>query len=240
MPVKAQKMQSAIAMQHQQLAEMQKADVMSQQFQLDMANKGITIAPFMDPHTGKMHPLAYDPLTKRLYNPFLDRNVKDTGAGIGGEWANLGTNGFPDSKKILSDANSFTEKELGPMPKDPGEKQNEWLDLRKRRFDGIVREFNEARAGQINPQSQPAQPPMQPQQQAAQPPAPQAAPKIPDNDPSIAALRKRGFSDEQVTHYKNMVDGISELTMKAQQTGLNDKERADLNTLIRNLESYRE
>ena len=159
------------------------------------------------------------------------------------EMSYLESKGQLDPTKLEKFAKVFTTDTMEmPRPKEAGPEQKAWDKQFADQLEGLRTEYHNSKNAALSQsgQPQPAQPPMQAQQQAAQPPAPQSAPKIPDNHPSIAALRKRGFSDEQVTHYKNMVDGISELTMKAQQTGLNDKERADLNTLIRNLESYRE
>lgn len=61
----------------QEMVAMTKSQAMSEKFQLDMAEKGITIAPFVDPETGRARPLAYDTKTGRLYNPFLEHAGKE-------------------------------------------------------------------------------------------------------------------------------------------------------------------
>lgn len=135
-------------------------------FQVEAGLKGHTIRPFTDPNTGKQHWLAVDDKGK-FYNPLMEHATKPDAEdkNAGGERAHLGTNGRYDQKKGLADAKAFAEAELGPRPKEPPKGEPDvgkdsraaWDDLVKRRMEGTMREFSQAKGGQPNTPGQQAQ-----------------------------------------------------------------------------------
>ena len=189
--------------------------------------------PHFDTSTGRMSQLLWDDRKGVYYDPMKGAKGDKATKRFGDEGGQFSyKNALPEAKAeaeaaypVIKETDTKTGKEFDANAKD----RNIYMQ------DIMKRLISEHERGGIPSQTQQGQP--NPQQQGQQ--QPQPAPKIADNDPSISALRKRGFNDDQIGHYKNVVDGVSELTIKAQQGGLTDKERKDLESLIRHLESYR-
>lgn len=230
----AQNMAAQADLRRQETAQMQENVALGSKFQLDMAAKGITVQPFFDPTTGRVHMVGVDPKTGRLYNPFLEHASKQDDQGqVGGEWAHLGTQGRFDERKALADAKAYAEGQLPVVKGLDGKDSNAAAraELITRRIDGMRAEFRDAsrkapvQAPQAEPQSQPSAGMGQffaPPEQMAPPPAAK-----PIANEFMAQIEARDLNPDQKAAATNIVQGIQEIMAKPPQT-LTAKDKADL------------
>jgi len=224
----SQAVQQQAKMREQEIASMNKQQAMGEQFQLEMAEKGITIKPFFDPETGRARPLAYDSKTGKLYNPFLEhagsKGEKETPVSAYDD----GSGGF-SYKKALPEAKAEAEAAY-PIIKDEGGKDANATRRAEYTQEMIRKREDEHRTG-MQSKSQ--------QRQGGQAPVTAPQQQVPASfEQDLAKLKERGFNDTQVGHAKNILEGIQELTAKSKSTPLSGKEKADLKALIQNLESF--
>lgn len=59
-------------MEAQQVATMQKNQMLGEQFMLETGKMGGTLTYFTDHTTGRVHPMAWDSINRKYYNPFLE------------------------------------------------------------------------------------------------------------------------------------------------------------------------
>lgn len=78
----AQQFKQKADLEAQQIASMQKNQAMGEKFMLDTGKMGGTISYFTDATTGRIHPVAFDPITRRYYNPY-ETHAAGEGKGAG-------------------------------------------------------------------------------------------------------------------------------------------------------------
>ena len=205
----AAKLQAAAAMQNQQIADSQKNDAMAAKFQIEMAQRGITVGSFKDPHTGAYHLISYDPINKVLYNPNIARpgSAKGGGSEMDAEFS---------YKKAVPEAKAEAETAY-PVVKEVDEKTGKERDINARNraeyFQEVMKKNKELHEQKYSgQQSQSAQPTMQAQQQAEQPPAQQATPEQQKKlEQTVQAISQMPIPDQKKSELLKVNSQINEL-----------------------------
>jgi hypothetical protein len=232
----AAKLQAAAAMQNQQIADSQKNDAMAAKFQIEMAQRGITVGSFKDPHTGAYHLISYDPINKVLYNPNIARpgSAKGGGSEMDAEFS---------YKKAVPEAKAEAETAY-PVVKEVDEKTGKERDINARNraeyFQEVMKKNKELHEQKYSgQQSQSAQPTIQDQQQAAQnqqqsaqqqEQQPQPV-KVGGYESELKKLKDKGISGYRLTAARELLSTMKTIADQSVNSKMTPDQKAELKSL---------
>lgn len=183
---------------NQEMANITKAQAAQEDFYLKLAKNGVTIQDVLDSSTGKTRPLAYDPKTGKLYNPFLEHMGKQSEVPEY-DWA-----------KALKDAKAEAEAAY-PVQKD----KDEEIRVSKERNDYIQRIMERDRYKSAPPPS--AVPGLSPQQAPIDPRAVQQAVQAPSQPQPVQQAPPVSQLVSRLTAIKSQYPDLSKAPLAVQE-----------------------